>query len=142
MQRQPDDVRNFLLQTSILSRLNGSLCDAVTGQDGSKAMLVALDLGNLFLVRLDDRREWNRYHRLFGDVLRARLLDEQPGCLSEFHRRASAWYEQNDERYEAIRHAMAGEDFDRAADLVELAIPATRRHRQGDAARLARGTAR
>ena len=78
LQRQPERVRSFLLQTSILSRLSGSLCDAVTGQDGGRAMLEALDRGNLFLVPLDDRRRWYRYHHLFADVLRARLLDEQP----------------------------------------------------------------
>ncbi len=78
LQRQPDYVRSFLLQTSILDRLSGPLCDAVTGQAGGKAMLEALDRGNLFLVPLDDRRQWYRYHHLFADVLRARLLDEQP----------------------------------------------------------------
>jgi LuxR family maltose regulon positive regulatory protein len=130
LQRQPEHVRSFLMQTSILSRLNGPLCDAVTGQDGGKVMLEALDRGNLFLVPLDDRRRWYRYHQLFADVLRARLLDEQPDVIHEVHRRASAWYEQNGERPEAIRHAMAGEDLERAADLVELAIPSTRQHRQ------------
>ena len=78
LQRQPEHVRSFLLQTSILDRLSGPLCDAVTGQDGGKAMLEALERGNLFLVPLDDRRQWYRYHHLFADVLRARLLDEQP----------------------------------------------------------------
>ncbi|MBA3339876.1 MAG: helix-turn-helix transcriptional regulator, partial [Geodermatophilaceae bacterium] len=130
LQRQPEEVRNFLLQTSILSRLNGSLCDAVTGQEAGKAMLVALDRGNLFLVPLDDRRQWYRYHHLFADVLRARLLDEQPVGVPEFHRRASDWYERNGEWSEAIQHALADEDFEAAADLVELAIPATRQHRQ------------
>jgi LuxR family maltose regulon positive regulatory protein len=130
LQRQPEHVRSFLMQTSILSRLNGPLCDAVTGQDSGKVMLEALDRGNLFLVPLDDRRRWYRYHQLFADVLRARLLDEQPDVIHEVHRRASAWYEQNGERPEAIRHAMAGEDLERAADLVELAIPSTRQHRQ------------
>jgi LuxR family maltose regulon positive regulatory protein len=130
LQRQPEEVRGFLLQTSILSRLNGSLCDAVTGQDGGQAMLEALDRGNLFLVPLDDRRRWYRYHHLFADVLRARLLDEQPEHVHELHARASDWHEQNGDRSEAIRHSMAGEDFQRAADLVELAIPATRQHRQ------------
>ncbi len=130
LQRQPEHVRSFLLQTSILSRLSGPLCDAVTGQDGGKAMLEALDRANLFLVPLDDRRRWYRYHHLFADVLRARLLDEQLDLVNELHRRASNWYEQNDEPSEAIRHAMAGEDFERAADLVELAAPATRQYRQ------------
>jgi LuxR family maltose regulon positive regulatory protein len=130
LQRQPDDIRTFLLRTCVLSRLTGSLCDAVTGQDGGKAMLATLERGNLFLVPLDDHRRWYRYHHLFADVLRARLLDEQPERVHEMHRRASDWYEHNGERSEAIRHAMAGADFDRAADLIELAIPALRQSRQ------------
>jgi LuxR family maltose regulon positive regulatory protein len=130
LQRQPDRVEAFLLQTCILGRLNGPLCDAVTGQGGGKAMLEALDRGNLFLVPLDDRRRWYRYHHLFADVLQARLLDERPGQVPDLHRRASAWYEQNGEPAVAIGHALAGEDFGRAADLVELAIPAMRRTRQ------------
>jgi LuxR family maltose regulon positive regulatory protein len=130
LQRQPDRVQAFLLQTSILGRLSGPLCDAVTGQGDGKAMLEALDRGNLFLVPLDDRRRWYRYHHLFADVLQARLLDEQPGQVPDLHRRASAWYEHNGELSEAVRHALAAGDFERAADLVELAIPAMRRTRQ------------
>ncbi|BAS12436.1 serine/threonine-protein kinase PknK [Arthrobacter sp. Hiyo8] len=130
LQRQPDDVRNFLLQTSILNRLNGQLCDAVTGQNTGKAMLEALDRGNLFVVQLDDRRWWYRYHHLFADVLRARLMDEQPGRIHELHERASLWHEQNGDIPEAIRHALAAQDFERAADLIELAIPALRKDRQ------------
>jgi LuxR family maltose regulon positive regulatory protein len=93
-------------------------------------MLEALDRGNLFLVPLDDRRRWYRYHHLFADVLQARLLDEQPDQVPDLHRRASAWYEQNGERSVAIGHALAAEDFERAAALVELAIPAMSRTRQ------------
>jgi LuxR family maltose regulon positive regulatory protein len=130
LQRQPEHVQHFLLQTSILDRLSGPLCDAVTGQDGGKAKLTALERGNLFLVPLDDRRRWYRYHQLFADVLHARLLDEQPDDVPELHRRASVWLEQNGEQAEAIRHALAAADFERAADLVELAIPAMRRSRQ------------
>jgi LuxR family maltose regulon positive regulatory protein len=130
LQRQSDDVRNFLLQTSILSRLTGALADAVTGEDGGKAMLEALDRANLFLVALDDRRHWYRYHHLFADVLRARLLDEQPDRILELHRRASDWYGRNGELSEAIHHALAGGDAERAADLVELAMPAARQNRQ------------
>ena len=130
LQRQSDRVQTFLLQTSILRRLSGPLCDAVTGQGGGKAMLEALDRGNLFLVPLDDRRRWYRYHHLFADVLQARLLDEQPDQVPDLHRRASAWYEQNGERSVAIGHALAAEDFERAAALVELAIPAMSRTRQ------------
>ena len=130
LQRQPEHVQQFLLQTSILDRLSGPLCDSVTGQDGSKAKLAALERGNLFLVPLDDRRQWYRYHQLFADVLHARLRDEQPDDVPDLHRRASAWYEQNDEPSEAISHALAAGDFERAADLVELAIPAMLRSRQ------------
>ncbi|MGO4471406.1 LuxR C-terminal-related transcriptional regulator [Arthrobacter sp. M-10] len=130
LQRQPDDVRNFLLRTSILNRLNGQLCDAVTGQNTGKAMLEALDRGNLFVVPLDDRRWWYRYHHLFADVLRARLMDEQPGRIHELHERASLWHEQNGDIPEAVRHAMAAQDFERAADLIEHAIAALRKDRQ------------
>jgi LuxR family maltose regulon positive regulatory protein len=130
LQRQPGHVQQFLLQTSILDRLSGPLCDAVTGQDGGKAKLVALERGNLFLVPLDDRRQWYRYHQLFADVLQARLQDEQPDDVPGLHRRASGWLEQNGQPPEAIRHALAAGDFGRAADLVELAIPAMLRSRQ------------
>jgi LuxR family maltose regulon positive regulatory protein len=130
LQRQPDDVQAFLLQTSILSRLSGPLCDAVTGHGGGKAMLEALDRGNLFLVPLDDRRRWYRYHHLFADVLQARLLDERPGQVPDLHRRASAWYQRNGEQPVAISHALAAEDFGQAADLIERAIPAMRKTRQ------------
>jgi LuxR family transcriptional regulator, maltose regulon positive regulatory protein len=135
LQRQPEHVQQFLLQTSILDRLCGPLCDAVTGQDGGKAKLAALERGNLFLVPLDGRRRWYRYHQLFADVLQARLRDEQPEEVPDLHRRASGWYEQNGEPSEAIRHALAAGDFERAADLVELAIPAMRRNRQEAAVR-------
>jgi LuxR family transcriptional regulator, maltose regulon positive regulatory protein len=130
LQRQPGHVRTFLLQTSILSRLTGPLCDAVTGQDGGKAMLEALDRANLFLVPLDGRRQWYRYHHLFADVLRVRLQDEQPDVVGGLHQRAGEWYERSGERAEAVHHALAGGDAARAADLVELALPALQRGRQ------------
>src|SRR4051794_8680727 len=130
LQRQPERVRNFLLQTSILGRLSGPLCDAVTGEDDGKITLEALDRANLFLVRLDDRRRWYRYHHLFADVLQAHLIDEQPHLVRGLHLRASDWYEQNGDRAEAIDHALAGADVERAAALVELALPALRRDRQ------------
>jgi LuxR family maltose regulon positive regulatory protein len=128
--RQPEDVQTFLLQTSVLDRLSGPLCDVVTERSGGKAMLESLDRANLFLVPLDDRRRWYRYHHLFADVLRARLLDEQPDLVPALHRRASGWYEKSGERAVAIDHALAAGDFDRAADLVELATPSLQRLRQ------------
>jgi len=130
LQRQAEPVRQFLLRTSILARLSGPSSDAVTGEVGGKAMLEQLDRGNLFLVPLDDRREWYRYHHLFADVLLARLIDEQSDLVPDLHRRASAWYEQHDEPPEAIRHALLAGDVEHAADLMEEAMPAMRSSRQ------------
>ena len=130
LQRQPEPVRNFLLQTAILDRLNGSLCDAVTGQQEGNARLEALERGNFFVVPLDDRRHWYRYHHLFAEVLSMHLLAEQPDQVSTLHRRASEWYEQHGSAADAIRHALAAEDFERAADLIERAVPEMRRSRQ------------
>jgi LuxR family maltose regulon positive regulatory protein len=119
--QQPERVRNFLLQTSILDRLSGPLCDAVTAQDGSRGMLEALERGNLFVVPLDDQRQWYRYHHLFAEVLQAYLIEAQPEQVSSLHRRASAWYEQNGLPSDAIRHALAAGDFEHAVGLIELA---------------------
>ena len=129
LQRQSEDVRQLLLQSSILDRLSGPLCDAVTGQGNGRATLGTLERANLFLVPLDDRRRWYRYHHLFADVLRAHLLGEQPDNVPALHSRASGWFERNGEPTEAIRHALAAGDFDRAANLAELAIPAMRQDR-------------
>jgi LuxR family maltose regulon positive regulatory protein len=118
--RQPERVRAFLLQTSILDRLSGPLCDAVTGQEGSEAVLEALERGNLFIVPLDDSRQWVRYHHLFAEVLQARLLRELPDRAPVLHRRASEWYERNALPVAAIRHALAAQDFERAAGLIEM----------------------
>ena len=130
LERQPEAFRSFLLQTSILDRLNGPLCDAVTGQPGGKTRLDTLQRGNFFLIPLDDKRHWYRYHHLFADVLRMHLMAEQPEQVPVLHRRASEWYEQNGSAADAIRHALAGEDFERAAGLVEMAAPAMHRIRQ------------
>jgi LuxR family maltose regulon positive regulatory protein len=121
LQRQPERVHGFLLQTSILEGLSGPLCDAVTGREGSAEMLEALERGNLFVVPLDDKRQWYRYHHLFADVLQVHLMEAQPDRVSILHRRASEWYEQNGLPPEAISHALATDDFERAAGLIELA---------------------
>src|SRR6202049_835240 len=128
LQRQPEPVRRFLLQTAILDRLNGPLCDAVTGQEEGNARLEALERGNFFVVPLDDTRHWYRYHHLFAEVLSARLMEEQPDQVATLHRRASAWYEQHGSVGDAIRHALEARDFARAADLVELGWPGMGRH--------------
>jgi LuxR family maltose regulon positive regulatory protein len=128
--RQPDEIRSFLLRTSILDRLSGPLCNAVTGSAGGKAMLERLERANLLVIPLDDRRQWYRYHHLFADVLRAHLEEEQTEQIPDLHRRASEWYEQQGELSEAIHHALAGGDVERTAALVELAIPEMRKARQ------------
>jgi len=133
LQRQPSPIRSFLLQTSILDRLHGPLCDAVTGQEDSRSRLQSLERGNFFVVPLDDRRQWYRYHHLFAEVLSAHLRSDQPDRVAELHRRASIWFERHGLADEAIRHSLAAHDFDRAADLVELSIPALRRSRQENA---------
>jgi LuxR family maltose regulon positive regulatory protein len=130
LQRQPEPVRHFLLQTSILDRLSGSLCDAVTHQEGGSTRLEALHRGNFFLVPLDEQRRWYRYHHLFADVLQAHLRAEQPDLVPTLHQRASAWHAQHGSQTDAIRHALAGEDFTRAADLIERAVPTVRRNRE------------
>ena len=124
LQRQPEHIRSFLLQTSILERLSGPLCAAVTEQTDSSGLLETLERGNLFIVPLDDQRQWYRYHHLFTEVLLAHTLEEQPDQIPLLHRRASAWYEQNNLPAEAIRHALAARDFERAAGLIEKAYPA------------------
>jgi len=121
--RQPEHIRSFLLQTSILDRLNGPLCDAVTDQAESKRLLETLERGNLFVVPLDDKRQWYRYHQLFAEVLHKRSMEEEPDRVPSLHRRASEWYEENGLPADAVRHAFASEDLVRAAGLVELAWP-------------------
>jgi LuxR family transcriptional regulator, maltose regulon positive regulatory protein len=123
---------DFLLKTAILDRLSGSLCDAVTGREGGKEMLETLERGNLFIIPLDDQRQWYRYHHPLrcSEVLQARLLDEQPDHVFSLHQRASEWYEHNGSAADAIRHALAAKDFERAATLVEQAVPEMRRNRQ------------
>jgi len=130
LKRQPESIRNFLLQTSILDRMNGSLCDAVTGQLGAKEQLETLQRGNFFLIPLDDKRHWYRYHYLFAEVLHMHLMTEQPDQIPVLHRRASEWYEQNDSTPEAIHHALAAQDFDRVADLIERVLPILQQSRQ------------
>ncbi|TCC04332.1 LuxR C-terminal-related transcriptional regulator [Kribbella soli] len=128
--RQPAPVRDFLLRTAVLDRLTGSLCDAVTGQRGSDRVLDELDRGNVFLVALDAGRTWYRYHHLFHDVLRARLLAERPEELPRLHRAASEWYVEQQMAPDAVRHALAAGDHERAAFLIEEALPEARRARQ------------
>ena len=125
LQHQPKDIRSFLLQTAILDRFCASLCNAVTEREDGKEMLDVLERSNLFVIPLDDQRQWYRYHHLFAEVLQAHLREAQPDRVSTLHQRASEWYEQNGLRSDAIRHALAAKDFELAAGLIELAWPAT-----------------
>jgi LuxR family maltose regulon positive regulatory protein len=117
--RQPEAMRDFLLTTSVLERLSGPLCDAVTGCSDGQRMLEAAERANLFVVPLDDQRHWYRYHHLFSDLLRARLGQECPERVAELHRRAIAWYRANGLVTDAVHHALATGDSDEAIRLIE-----------------------
>ena len=119
LERQPGQVRAFLLETSVLERLSGPLCDAVTGRTGSQALLEQVERTGLFLVPLDEVRGWWRYHHLFADLLRARLQQLEPARIPELHRNAAAWYEEHGLADDAIRHAVAAGEMTRAARLIE-----------------------
>src|SRR5712691_13193984 len=124
--RQPEPVQTFLLQTAILERLQGSLCEAVMGvmrepggEASGQALLEQVEQANLFLTPLDDERLWYRYHQLFAEALRHRLQRSQPDLVPELHQRASTWYEQHGLVRDAIHHALAAADFEQAARLIE-----------------------
>jgi LuxR family maltose regulon positive regulatory protein len=122
--RQAQTVGTFLLQSSILNRMCGSLCEAIVQTDqgeslDGQAMLEALDQANMFVIPLDRERRWYRYHHLFADVLNRRLEQADPRVLPELHGRASRWYEQNGLLFDAIRHAQLANDLDRSAQLLE-----------------------
>jgi len=117
--RQPEDVQDFLLQTCILDRLCGPLCDAVRGRDDSQARLAQIERSNLFLVALDEERQWYRYHHLFAEVLLTRLRQTHAALVPELHRRASDWFEQHQLFDEAVTHVLAIPDIERAVRLIE-----------------------
>jgi LuxR family maltose regulon positive regulatory protein len=119
LDQQSERVKQFLLQTAILDRLTGSLCNALTGQEDGQATLEMLDRANLFIIPLDNERRWYRYHHLFADLLRLRLQQQQPEGVSEYHIRASQWYEDNGLEIEAFQHAAAANDIERAERLIE-----------------------
>ena len=122
LDQQPESIQNFLLQTAILDRMTGSLCDALTGQENGQETLEMLDRANLFIVPLDEERCWYRYHHLFGDLLRQRLRQTQAEQLKELHDKASEWYKQNGLIDQAIEHALKSKDFDQAAYLIQSQI--------------------
>jgi len=127
---QSEQVRTFLLETSVLELLTGPLCDAVTGGRDGQQMLQTLERSNVFLVPLDDERRWFRYHHLFADALRAKIGAEDPGRVLRLHRAASDWHAEHGTLADAISQAVAAGDPEHVADLVELALPGARRERQ------------
>jgi LuxR family transcriptional regulator, maltose regulon positive regulatory protein len=131
LDRQPKPLRAFLLETSVLERLSGPLCAAVTGRAESQLLLERVERANLFLVPLDEERRWWRYHQLFADLLRARLPQEQPERVAELHRRAAAWSEAHGLVDDAVRHALAAGDAAWAAWMVEQHFDAVVRHAEG-----------
>ena len=137
LERQSEQVRAFLLETSVLDRLSGELCDAVTGRTGSQALLEQVERAGLFLVPLDEVRGWWRYHHLFADLLRVRLQAERPGQVAQLHRNAAVWYEEHGLADEAIRHAVAAGEMTSAAALIERHFDAAHSLR-GEAATIQR----
>ena len=119
LEGQDKQLRTFLLETSVLERLSGPLCDAVTGREGSQALLEQAERAGLFLIPLDEVRRWWRYHHLFADLLRARLQQEQPGRLAQLHRDAAAWYSEHGLADDAIGHAAAAGEMLWAARIIE-----------------------
>jgi LuxR family maltose regulon positive regulatory protein len=119
LESQSDELRTFMLETSVLGRLSGALCDAVTGRPGSQALLERVERAGLFLVPLDEVRNWWRYHHLFADLLHARLREEQPGRVAQLHRNAAAWFHEHGLADDAVRHAVAAGEMTWAARLIE-----------------------
>ena len=119
LERQPASVQDFLLQTSLLDRLTGSLCEAVTGGDSGQATVESLERANLFIVPLDQERRWYRYHQLFPDLLRRRLRQSGPEQVPVLHARASAWYRRNGFIDDAIEQALHARDYEQAVSLIQ-----------------------
>ena len=125
LRRQPGEIQKFLFRTSILDRLSEPLCEFVTQQQNCQGILEDLEQDNLFLVPLDNRRQWYRYHHLFADLLRQRLLLDDSDRVDQLHMRASEWYEANGYNEEAIDHCLAAKDFNRAVHLMEIFLEAS-----------------
>ena len=137
LEGQDKQLRTFLLETSVLDRLSGPLCDAVTGREGSQALLEEAERAGLFVIPLDEVRGWWRYHHLFADLLRARLQQEQPGRLAQLHRNAAAWYAEHGLADDAIGHAAAAGEMLWAARIIEQHFDLVHRI-QGEAATIDR----
>ncbi len=132
LSRQPAEVREFLLRTGILGRFCAPLCDAVTGSGNAAQIIEILERENLFIVPLDDTRQWFRYHHLFAQVLRSELARTEPHSLATLHARASAWHRQSGSPDDAIGHALAARDLDGAVEVI-----ASRWYSYADSGRMA-----
>ncbi len=119
LQRQSETLQHFLLRTSLLDRMTGPLCDAVLERSGSQELLESLERANVFIIPLDDERQWYRYHHLFAGALRSRLHQTQPALIPELHRRACVWHEQQGLIDVAVEHALAAHNVEQAARLIE-----------------------
>jgi LuxR family maltose regulon positive regulatory protein len=128
LERQPSDVQDFLLRTSVLDRMTAALCEALTGRADSQAVLQQLEQANLFIVPLDDERRWYRYHHLFADLLRSRLLQTHPELVPRLYQLASGWYARNELIAEAMEAAVAAGDVDQVARLAEENVIALMDH--------------
>jgi LuxR family maltose regulon positive regulatory protein len=118
LSRQPAEIQQFLARTSVLARFCAPLCDVVTGSPGAAGIIEVLDRENLFLVPLDDNRQWYRYHHLFAQLLQSRLARTEPALVTTLHERASAWHEAAGSAEEAVHHALAAGDATRAVALI------------------------
>jgi LuxR family maltose regulon positive regulatory protein len=118
--QQSESMREFLLATCILERLNGSLCDAVTGNSNSQSILEMLEQANLFVVSLDDQRQWYRYHHLFAEMLHAHARANHSEQMTAWHQQASSWFAEQGALQDAIQHALAANAHSEAARLLEL----------------------
>ncbi|MGA9532721.1 MAG: LuxR C-terminal-related transcriptional regulator [Anaerolineales bacterium] len=123
LSQQPPSIRSFLLETSILERLSGPLCEAVTAANGGQATLERLERDNLFIQSLDDERRWYRYHTMFRDFLRGELERSQPQTASELHRRAAIWYHGEGLQSRALQHAIDAGDSDLVVEIGDSLIP-------------------
>ncbi|MCP4285146.1 MAG: helix-turn-helix transcriptional regulator, partial [Gammaproteobacteria bacterium] len=130
LNQQPPHIQIFLQKTSLLDRLTGPLCDAVTDGEGGQTILAQLEQANLFLVPLDDQRQWYRYHRLFADLLQQGLKQSYLEDMPALHRKACEWYQHNGLVREAICHALLGGDIEQAANLIEGHIFAAMEQRE------------
>jgi len=119
LEYQEEEIQDFLLRTAVLDRLTGSLCDALTGKEDSQATLEKLDQANLFIIPLDDKRRWYRYHHLFADLLRQRLRQTQIEIIPILHHRASEWFKNQGLNREAMKHSLEGRDYHSASELIK-----------------------